>query len=198
MRSGSSLWYASGATGVVSLVLFTLIAVLGILVNRQGRLPGLPRFAVHGLHRNLSLLMVVFLVVHIVTALAARQHPIPWLSALVPFISGYQRLWVGLGAVAIDLVVALVVTSLLRDRLSPLVWRAVHWLAYAAYPVTIGHSYGSHEDLHSGWLLALTVASIVAVSAATGYRVNGTFGAVSRPRRVPAQHARAAGTANPR
>jgi sulfoxide reductase heme-binding subunit YedZ len=192
MRSGSALWYASGATGVICLVLFSLIATLGILVNRQGRLPGLPRFAVTGLHRNLSLLMVVFLFVHIVTALAAGHAPIPWLSAIVPFISGYQRFWVGLGAVAFDLVAALIVTSLLRDRLPTSLWRSVHWLSYAAYPVAVGHSFGSHQDIQSGWLLALTVATMVAVAAAVGYRLIGTCVAVSRPRRVPAQHSRAA------
>jgi predicted ferric reductase len=194
MISGSALWYASGATGVISLILFSLTAILGILVNRRERLPGLPGFAVTGLHRNLSLLMVVFLGAHIVTALAARHAPIPWLSAVVPFSSGYQRFWVGLGAVAFDLVVALIVTSLLRDRLAPSLWRPVHWVSYAAYPVTIGHSFGSHDDIRSGWLLGLTVASILAVLAALGYRVKGALGSTARPHRVPEQHTRAART----
>ena len=57
----TALWYASRATGVVSLLLLSLVVMLGILVNRQGRLPGLPTFAVTGLHRNLSLLAVVFI-----------------------------------------------------------------------------------------------------------------------------------------
>jgi len=191
---GSVLWYTSGATGVTCLVLFSLIAILGILVNRQGRLPGLPRFAVTGLHRNLSLLMVVFLGVHIVTALAARKAPIPWLSAILPFVSGYQRFWVGLGAVALDLIVALVITSLLRDRLAPWLWRPVHWVSYAAYPVTVGHSFGSHPDIQSGWLLALTLATILAVVAAIGYRVLGAFAGTSRPQRVPEQHTLATST----
>lgn len=192
MTPGSALWYASGATGVISLVLFSLIAILGILVNRQGRLPGLPRFAVTGLHRNLSLLMVVFLGVHIVSAVASKHAPIPWLSVIVPFASDYQRFWVGLGAVAIDLVAALIVTSMLRDRIAPSVWRAVHWLSYAAYPVTLGHSFGSHPDIQSGWLLGLTLFTMLAVAVAAGYRLSGTLGAVARPQRVHAQHDRAA------
>jgi len=187
MITGSALWYASRATGVVSLVLFSLVAILGILVNRQGRLPGLPRFAVTGLHRNLSMLTVAFLGMHIVTAIADGYVQIPWLATVVPFSSSYERLWIGLGTVAIDLMAALIVTSLLRDRLRPAVWRAVHWLAYVCYPVIIVHSLGASNDLRSGWLLTLTMATVFSVVTAIGYRVIGARASVSRPGRVPQQ-----------
>jgi methionine sulfoxide reductase heme-binding subunit len=187
MISGTALWFASRATGVVSLLLFSIVAILGILVNRQGRLPGLPRFAVTGLHRNLSLLTVAFLGTHIATAIVDGYAHIPWLSAVVPFTSGYERFWVGLGTVAIDLFAALIVTSLLRDRIKASVWRAIHWLAYLCYPVVVVHSFGAYKDLRSGWLLALTLASVFAVVTAIGYRVLDARSAVPRPGRVPEQ-----------
>jgi sulfoxide reductase heme-binding subunit YedZ len=187
MSAGSAFWYASRATGVVSLVLFSIVAILGILVNRQGRLPGLPRFAVTGLHRNLSLLTVAFLGTHIVTAIVDGYAKIPWLSTVVPFSSAYERFWIGLGTVAVDLFAALIVTSLLRDRLKPAVWRAVHWLAYVSYPVIVAHSLGASKDLRSGWLLALTMATVFAVVTAIGYRVLDAVSAVPRPARVPVQ-----------
>src|SRR6202034_4419819 len=68
ITSSTALWYASRATGVVALVLLTAVVLLGIMVNRQRRLPGLPRFATTSLHRSLSLLAVVFTVIHVVTA----------------------------------------------------------------------------------------------------------------------------------
>ncbi|HZX97909.1 MAG TPA: ferric reductase-like transmembrane domain-containing protein [Dermatophilaceae bacterium] len=185
--TGTAFWYASRATGVISLILFSLVAILGILVNRQGRLPGLPRFAVTGLHRNLSLLTVAFLGTHIVTAIVDGYAHIPWMSTVVPFSSGYERFWIGLGTVAVDLFAALIVTSLLRDRLKPSVWRAVHWLAYVSYPVIVVHSLGASKDLRSGWLLALTMATVFAVISAIGYRVLDAFAAVPRPGRVPEQ-----------
>jgi len=191
MITGSALWYASRSTGVVSLVLFSVVAILGILINRQGRLPGLPRFAVTGLHRSLSLLTVAFLGMHIVTAIADGYAKIPWLSMVVPFTSGYERFWIGLGTVAIDLMAAVIVTSLLRDRLMPSVWRAVHWLVYACYPVIVVHSLGASKDLRSGWLLALTVATVFVVVTAIGYRILDTMAAVPRPGRVPQQLVRA-------
>jgi methionine sulfoxide reductase heme-binding subunit len=194
MTPGSPLWYASRGTGVICLLLLSLVAVLGILVNRQGRLPGLPQFAVTGLHRNLSMLTVAFLGIHIVTAIADGYAHIPWVSAVVPFSSGYERFWLGLGTLALNLVAAVVITSLLRDRLAPSIWRAVHWSSYAAYPLTVVHSIGISKDLRSGWLLALTVVSVLAVVAAIGYRLTSGSAAVPRPQRVLDQLERATGT----
>lgn len=198
MITGTALWYASRATGVVSLILLSLVAILGIVVNRQGRLPGLPRFAVTGLHRSLSLLTVAFLGMHIVTAIADGYVHIPWLSTVVPFTSDYERFWIGLGTVAVDLVAAVIVTSLLRARIRPSVWRAVHWLSYASYPVTLVHSLGASKDLRSGWLLALTMASVFAVVTAIGYRIIDAAAAIPRPYRVPQQLVRAEKTGSQR
>jgi len=189
MITGTAFWFASRATGVISLILFSIVAILGILVNRQGRLPRLPRFAVTGLHRNLSLLTVAFLGLHIVTAIVDGYAHIPWLSTVVPFTSGYERFWIGLGTVAVDLFAALIITSLLRDRLRASIWRAIHWLAYVAYPVVVIHSFGAYKDLRSGWLLALTMATVFAVVTAIGYRVLDALSAIPRPGRVPVQFA---------
>ena len=102
----TAFWYASRATGIVALLLLTIVLVLGILVNRQGRLPGLPKFAVTDIHRNLSLLSVAFIAVHIVTAVLDTYVHVPLLSAVIPFASGYERLWLGLGAISLDLMLA--------------------------------------------------------------------------------------------
>jgi predicted ferric reductase len=116
---------------------------------------------------------------------------IPWLSTIVPFTSGYERLWIGLGTVAIDLTAAVIVTSLLRDRLRPVVWRAVHWLSYVSYPVVVVHSMGASKDLRSGWLLTLTMATVFGVVTAIGYRVLDARAAMARPSRVPQEMLRA-------
>src|SRR6266487_3233252 len=153
----TAFWYASRATGIVALLLLTAVLVLGILVNRQGRLPGLPRFAVTNLHRNLSLLSVAFIAVHIFTAVLDTFVHIPLLSAVIPFASGYERFWLGLGAISLDIMLAMIVTSLLRGRLNRILWRAVHLLAYASWPVAFAHSIGSSKDLQQGWMLGLAV-----------------------------------------
>src|SRR5580700_6359613 len=167
----TALWYASRATGVVTMLLLTAVVLLVILVNRQGRLPGLPRFAVTGLHRNLSLLSVVFLAIHVLTAIADPYVTIGLAATVIPFASTYKPLWLGLGALSLDLIAALILTSLARGRMSPRAWRAIHWLAYAAWPLAILHSVGSSTDMHSGVLLGVLIGCVLAFAAALAWRL---------------------------
>jgi len=167
----TALWYASRATGVVSLLLLTGVTLLGVLVNRQGRLPGLPRFAVTGLHRNLSLLAVAFVAVHVVTAVLDPYVTIGLVATVIPFSSPYKPLWLGVGAISLDLVLALILTSLARGRISRRLWRALHWLAYLAWGSALLHSLTSSTDLHSGVLLYLAVGCAVAVAGAVIWRI---------------------------
>ena len=169
---------------MVALLLMTAVLLLGLLVSRQGRLPGLPRFAVTGLHRNLSLLAVVFVALHVLTAVTDGYVDIPLISAIVPLTSPYERLWLGLGAVSFDLSLAVIVTSLVRSRLSRKVWKTVHWLAYLSWPIAWLHSYESASDMKSGWLFVLALADLLAVVVAVGWRVAVAARDVPRAERV--------------
>ncbi len=166
----TALWYASRATGVVCLLLFTAVILLGLLVSRQGKLPGLPKFGVVHLHRYLSLLGIAFLAIHVLTAVADSYVNISLASAIIPFISKYQPFWLGLGAVAIDLMIAIIVTSLVRSRINRRTWRLVHWLAYACWPIAIAHSIGAGPDVRHGSLLWLTLACTATVAVAIAVR----------------------------
>jgi sulfoxide reductase heme-binding subunit YedZ len=178
------LWYTSRATGVVALLLLTAVMLLGLLVTRQGRLPGLPRFAVSGLHRNLSLLASAFVAVHVLSAVTDGYVNIPVTAAVVPLTSPYERFWLGIGAVSFDLMLAAVVTSLLRRHLSRNAWRAVHLTAYASWPVAWVHSVFISGDLRRGPLLGLAVACAVAVAVAALWRVSAAARDVPRAKRV--------------
>jgi sulfoxide reductase heme-binding subunit YedZ len=184
INSSTALWYASRATGVVALLLLTAVMLLGLLVTRQGRLAGLPRFAVSGLHRNLSLLATAFVLVHVLTAVTDGYVSIPVTAAVIPLTSPYERLWLGIGAVSFDLMLAAVVTSLLRHRLSRRAWRAVHLTAYVSWPVAWLHSVFSGGDPRHGWLLFLAIACAVAVAAAVLWRAYAAAGDVPRAERV--------------
>ena len=190
MSGTTAFWYASRATGIVSLLLLTAVLVLGILVNRQGRLPGLPRFAVTSLHRNISLLAVAFIAVHVLTAVLDTYVNIPILAGVVPFASGYERVWLALGAVSFDIMLAMIITSLLRGRLNRTLWRAVHLLAYLSWPVAFAHSIGSSRDLQHGWLLDLSIACALIVAAAAIWRLAHAARQLPRAARVAAILAR--------
>jgi sulfoxide reductase heme-binding subunit YedZ len=172
--NSQAYWYLTRSTGTVALVLLTLSVVLGIVQFTRWSSPRLPRFLTAGLHRNVSLLAVVFLAVHVVTAVVDAFAPIQLLDAVLPFRSQYRPLWVGFGALAFDLLLALVATSLLRTRLGYRTWRVVHWSAYACWPVAVVHALGTGSDVHRGWFLATALVCIVAVVSATLWRVANT------------------------
>src|SRR5205823_6374706 len=92
--------------------------------------------------------------------------PIKLIDAVIPFASAYRPQWMGFGAVALDVLIALVITSLVRRRLGYRTWRAVHWLAYASWPVAVLHGLGTGSDTKIWWMLGLTGACVAAVSAA--------------------------------
>jgi sulfoxide reductase heme-binding subunit YedZ len=184
--SSTAFWYASRATGIVALLLLTAVLVLGILVNRQGRLPGLPRFAVTDIHRNLSLLSVAFIAVHVLTAVLDTFVSIPLAAGIIPFASGYERLWLGLGAISVDLMLAMIVTSLLRGRMNRVLWRAIHLLAYLSWPIAFAHSIGSSKDLQQGWMLDLAIGCALIVAAAVVWRLAHAARQVPRAGRVAA------------
>jgi len=181
------MWYASRGTGVVALLLLTAVMLLGLLVTRQGRLPGLPRFAVSGLHRNLSLLAAVFVVIHVLSAVLDGYVSIPITAAVVPLASSYERFWLGLGAVSLDLMLAAIVTSLLRRHLSRRAWRAVHLLAYLSWPVAWFHSVFSSGDLRHGALFILAICCAIAVVGGALWRLAAAARAVPRAGRVGLQ-----------
>ena len=161
--STTYLWYTTRGLGAVTLLLLSAVMVLGLLSAARFESAGWPRFVTTGFHRNLSLLAVIFLALHIVTAVVDPYTNLGWAVVLVPFSSSYRTLWLGLGTVAFDLLLAVLLTSLLRVFIGRSAWRAVHWLAYASWPVAIVHGFGSGTDAWSTWLLVLNAICIIAV-----------------------------------
>lgn len=163
------LWYVSRATGLVSLALLTAVLVLGVVTSGRRAPHGERATVLMGLHRWLSLGMVAFLTVHVATAVAETYVSIDAVAAIVPFTSSYEPLWVGLGTLAVDLLVAVTATSWLRHRLPERAWRAVHLTAYLLWPLALVHGFAlgtASEPL----LRAVTVACGLVGVAALAWR----------------------------
>jgi methionine sulfoxide reductase heme-binding subunit len=164
--SSPVLWYATRATGLMALVLLSLTLVLGLLTSARFRSERWPGFAQQDLHRRVSILTVAFLVIHVLTSVMDRYVHIGWAAIVVPFASGYKPLWVAMGTISLDLMAAVFVTSLLRHHIPARLWRGLHWLVYASWPVALAHSLAIGSDERTGWVLALTAACIFAVVVA--------------------------------
>ena len=165
------LWYTTRGAGAVSLVLLSAVVVLGILSTLRFESASWPRFLTTGLHRNLALTALVFLALHIVTAVVDPFTHLGWLAAVIPFSSYYRTFWLGLGTIAVELMIAVSVTSLVRGFIGHAVWRAVHWLSYASWPVAVLHSFGTGTDAWSGWMLVLDFVCVLAVLVAVAARL---------------------------
>jgi len=169
--SGPGLWYATRATGLVTLLLLTASMLLGIITAGRFASEKWPRFVTVGLHRNVTLLVLAFLAVHVGATVLDTYTSIPATAAVVPFASSYKTPWLGLGAVAVDLLLAVLVTSLLRGRLGFRVWRGLHWLAYACWPVALIHGLGTGTDRRTLWVFAAAIGCACAVAAAATWRL---------------------------
>lgn len=181
--SSIALWYVARGTGVITLLMLTIVVALGI-GSRSGReLFGLPRFAVAAVHRNAALLSVVMLGIHITTLLLDSYAGVSVVDVVVPFVGSYRPFWQGLGTIALELIVALVVTSLLRGRMPEKVWRTFHWLAYACWPVAFAHGLGTGTDTGTLWLRAIAAVCAATVVAAVGWRLAPRFVELSHVRR---------------
>jgi predicted ferric reductase len=167
----SAYWYLTRSTGAVSLLLLTLAIVLGVLDVRRFNSARWPRFVIDALHRNVSLLALAFLAVHVLTSVLDSFAPISIADAVIPFAGSYRPFWLGLGALALDMLLAVTVTSLLRRRFGYGAWRAIHWLTYASWPIALLHGLGTGSDVKSTWLLVLTLGCLLAVLGALLARV---------------------------
>jgi methionine sulfoxide reductase heme-binding subunit len=169
--SSTSLWYATRASGLMTMVLLTLTMVLGITTTTRARARRWPGFAQQELHRRLSMIAVVFLAIHVLTSVLDTYVNISWTAIVIPFTSSYGTLWVGVGTLALDLMLAVFVSSLLRPRMRPGTWRTIHWLAYLSWPVALAHTFGMGTDARESWVIALGAGCVVAVAMALAWRI---------------------------
>ena len=183
--SSTSLWYATRASGIMALILLSMTMVLGMTTTTRARARNWPGFAQQEMHRRISMIAVVFLGIHVLTSVLDTFVSISWAAVVIPFTSSYGRFWVGVGAISLDLMIAVFVTSLLRTRIRPGTWRAVHWLAYLSWPVALAHTFGMGTDSREGWVIVLGVVCVAAVGAALVWRLR----AASRQASARAAHA---------
>jgi sulfoxide reductase heme-binding subunit YedZ len=189
------LWLASRASGLVLLVMFTVVVVLGVSSRLGAPARRSSRLVVAEMHRTLALFAVAFLALHVVTAIVDPYVNIGWWAAVLPFASHYRPLALGLGTLAVDLGAAVILTSLARKHLGFRLWRAVHWLAYLSWPLAFVHGLtAGATDLRFWWVAATEWGCAGAVAIAVGARVLSPAGTApvsgellrSEPPRLPA------------
>jgi sulfoxide reductase heme-binding subunit YedZ len=165
-------WYAARAGGVVAYLLLSSVVALGLSMSGKKRLERWPRFALEDVHRFGGLLVGAFLVLHIATVAIDSYLPFSLTSLAIPLVSRYRPLWVGLGIVAAELLLALAVTNHYRNRtLDYRLWRRAHYLNFAVWGAATLHGLGSGTDRSTPWLLALYALAVSSICGLTAWRV---------------------------
>ncbi|MBY8859610.1 ferric reductase-like transmembrane domain-containing protein [Nocardia sp. CA2R105] len=181
-----ALWAFGRGSGIAALAVLTVAVVAGIAA-RSGRAITLPRTAIADLHRGASLIACTLVGIHVLSLLADPDAQLRLIDIVVPFAANYRPVWMGLGTVAVDLLIAVVVSALLRHRLGPRTFRLIHWAAYGLWPVALIHALGTGTDASRPWLLTVAGACILAVAAAVTWRTAGNFTEFGRIQRRSAR-----------
>lgn len=177
------VWYLMRGTGITLMILLTASTAMGVFSTARAGNRVWPRFATQALHRNVSLISVALLVAHCITAVVHSFVDVRWFDLFLPFIGPYEPLWIGLGALATDAIIVVVITSLVRERLDHRRWRLVHLSSYAAWGLGVLHGIGIGSDAtKTAWGLGSTVVCIGVVAASVVVR----FATLSNERKYAA------------
>lgn len=173
--SSEALWALGRGNGIVALAFMTLSVALGV-ANRSGRpLFFLPRFGIADVHRFVALAATLLVALHMGLLFLDPYAKLRLIDFVVPFLGAFRPVWQGLGTVAVDLLVVVVITSLLRRRLGLKVFRLIHWSTYLLWPIALAHSLGNGTDAHHVWFLAFSGVCALIVVASVIWRMRANF-----------------------
>jgi DMSO/TMAO reductase YedYZ heme-binding membrane subunit len=163
--SPQAWWFVARATGIVAYCLLGITVIVGLAISARvvGRRP--PPDWVLDWHRFLGAASVVFSVGHIVAIWADDYIDFGIAELLVPFVSQWRPIAVGIGVTAWWAVVVVEVTSLLRRRLPVRWWRRCHHLSVPAFAAVTAHFLMAGEDGDEPIVIAMVGAmcGVVAV-----------------------------------
>jgi DMSO/TMAO reductase YedYZ heme-binding membrane subunit len=144
---------------------------IGILVQKRVSNSEWSNYLIFHIHRYLALLAVIFLSLHIITAIIDPFAGLKIQDAILPFVSKYRTFWLGLGVLAVDLLLAVALTSWVRKWVGTKWWRLIHYLAYGCWPLALLHGMGTGSDTRTIWGLGIEAICLVAVVIAVSWRL---------------------------
>lgn len=167
-------WFVIRSSGLVAVGLLTISVLLGLI---GPRLRPTVRLTSVSVHRAASVAGTLLIVAHIVLAVVDKWIVLDWPAALLPGVAGWERWGVALGALAVDLLIVVLITTATRMR-TPRVWRRAHLLAYPVWALSVGH--GLLVGTDGAVMRTVAMVSVAVVLFGLALRV------LVRPRTTPA------------
>jgi len=165
MTADQFFWVMARVAGLSSYASLAIAVVTGIAL-RTAVLDWLgSNRAVRSLHEYTTVLWIPLAVLHVGALLLDTTARIGLLDVVVPFHSSYGTLGIGLGALSLDVLVAVTVAALLRRRMNRVAWTWLHRLAYVAFALIFVHAVLTGTDFSDPLVSALTWAAAAALAA---------------------------------
>lgn len=169
--NSETLWALGRGNGIVALAFMTLSMALGVATRSARPLFALPRFGVADVHRFVALAGTLLVALHLGLLFMDPYAKLKVVDFVVPFLGAYRPVWQGLGTVAVDLLLIIVITSLLRQRLGVRTFRVIHWTTYLLWPIAMAHSLGNGTDTGHVWFMGFAGVCAVIVAVAVVFRL---------------------------
>lgn len=186
-------WWLSRATGMVAGILLVASLLWGVLLATRALKPVDRPAWLLAIHRWVSALACVGIVLHMVSLVADNYVHFSWKELFVPGGSAWKTAPVALGVVAFYLVALVQATSLVMRRLPTRWWKGIHYGGYLAVWLTSLHGALAGTDVSNRLYQAVAlVLTIVAVTAGIVRVLLGTTRSQARARAV-ARHTAAEG-----
>ena len=180
MKHDPTFWYLARASGITAYVFMTAAMIAGLVVKSRPFGAAVKPAAQIDVHRFVTTLALGGIVVHILTLVLDSTIEIGLSAVLVPGLSPYKPLWTGLGVLAAELTVLVIVSFPLRKRIGGKNWRRLHWATYAIFVLSTAHGLAAGTDSGQVWAMDMYLGAVGAVAFATVYRV-----LTRRPKPVP-------------
>lgn len=150
-------WYVARGAGITSWIFGGTSVASGLLLSSKATMRPRPNWQLD-LHRHQATVALSMLALHIAALVADSYTHFTLSGVFVPFASSWKPLAIAWGVVAMYLLVVVEVTSLLRKRIPPKVWRAIHVSGLVAYLLTTAHFFQAGTDHRRSPVLLLIVA----------------------------------------
>jgi sulfoxide reductase heme-binding subunit YedZ len=146
LNTTQSMWYITRSAGITAYLLLWFSTALGLAVSSKILDRLLHRTFTFDFHQFISLLALGFLALHILVLSADQYMPYSLAQILVPFLSPYRPLWVGIGVIGLYLTVLVTVTYYLRQKIGMKAFRTIHVLSLVAYLGATMHGFFSGTE----------------------------------------------------
>ncbi|HAM24330.1 MAG TPA: ferric reductase [Actinobacteria bacterium] len=168
----NSAWYLDRAAGLVLVVLFTLTVALGVITSRRREPASQVRLFTQDLHTRVTVAAMTLLLVHVGTAVVDSYVNISLRDVFVPFIAGWNPLWLGFGTLALDLLLVVVITTIIRHQIGEKPWRSIHLVSYACWALAVIHGWRSGTDTSTVWGLSVIIGCTLIGLGAIAWRIS--------------------------